>query len=211
MNKKASIFSRFWQILVPLVNKGRSCAVVLWTSICHYKEIAIKIFLPLLIILCGYYACSVSKNNIKQSLDEIFDISDEIRSYYADKPGYWGLSTAKIIEENILSPKYIKDQKIVLSHGYNILVGSGESGDAVMPLSYSFDIVLQNLNKAQCISFAEAPLNDENNLKLDKITIVNPRGTYSFEWGAENPLPIKKYATKNMCLDGKNTLIWSVK
>lgn len=71
------------------------------------------------------------------------------------------------------------------------MVGSGEKAETVMPRVSTFDIVAPGLNKAQCISYAERILSEEELVVVEQITIVNSSGTYLFSWGGENPLPVK--------------------
>ena len=92
-----------------------------------------------------------------------------------------------------------------------VLIGNGEQAEVVMPSSQNFDIILKNLTKAQCVSYAEVPIKEEQLLKLEKFNIVNQQGTYSFEWGGDRKLPIQKDATNDICLSGNNTLIWTFK
>lgn len=181
-------------------------------SFFHLHKTAItKFFIPFMIIACGYYACSASQKAILENISQIFAISDDIRAYYVDKPDYWGLDTASVIQNRIISKKFIHHGKIKLHNGMEIKIGSGEKAETVMPLTQTFDIVLSGLNKAQCISYAETPLQDENALKLYRLTIINKNGSYIFEWGGVRSLPIEKYATKDLCADQENTLIWSLK
>jgi len=176
-----------------------------------HKQTSIKLAIPLIIIGLVYHACSATKRLIKHNLYEIFAISDEIRTYYADKPDYWGLCAEKIVKEHILPNKFLRDGKIILNSGTEIFIGNGASAEVVMPFSQTFDIILKNLNKAQCISYAEMPLSDDNLIKLYSIHIVNKAGEFVFEWGGNKPLPISRYATKDLCTDDENTVIWSIK
>lgn len=175
------------------------------------RETIIKAIVPMAIVVAGFYACSTSQEKIERNMKDIFELSKEIRSYYADKPDYWGLSTKYLITGNVLSQRYIHGNKIILDGGLNVLVGSGEKAETVMPRVSTFDIVASGLNKAQCISYAESILSKEELVVVEQITIVNSSGTYLFSWGGENSLPVKKYASKDFCADTGNTLIWSIK
>jgi hypothetical protein len=175
------------------------------------KVFLIKIFIPLLIIVFGYCSCIYSQHVITKNVRAIFSISEAIRQHFADKPSYWGLDTEYVIKQNIVSPDIIKNNQLRLNGGITILVGSGIDASTVMPMTQNFDIILPHLNKAQCMSYAEANLLDEEYLALISLNIINSSGTHTFEWGGENSLPIKKYATKQLCQDKENTLIWSLK
>lgn len=174
------------------------------------KQNTIKFFLPFVIIGLGFYACSASHRIIMRNIDDIFAVSDQLRNAYVDKPDYWGLSTETILQRELLSQNFIKKGKLYLSGGEEFFVGNGKNADMIMPRSTSFDIILNHLNKAQCISYAEAKLSTEYQMKLTQITISNISGDYTFTWGGNMPLPITKYTSKNYCIDDNNTLIWTV-
>lgn len=176
-----------------------------------HSSVVLKLFLPILIICAGYYACTRSKSIIEKNVVEIFQISDDIRSYYANKPDYWGVSTQSVIDNKIVSEEFINGGKLILHGHTEIRIGNGENADAVMPLSQYFDIIMSNLNKAQCMAYAEAPLLQEDRLKLNSIRIINILGDYLFEWGGKRKLPIAKYMTRDLCIDGSNTIIWSLR
>ncbi len=174
------------------------------------KENLIKLAIPALIVSIGFYACTISQNEAKNNVKEIFNIAHNIRSHYVARADYWGLSTSSLIKENVLPKKYIFNDKIILND-MEIFVGSGINAEIVMPQSQSFDIVINGLNKSKCIAYAEAKLSEEDLVSIDKISIINSKGAYSFEWGGENALPIKNYTSKDFCNDNGNTLIWSIK
>ena len=79
-----------------------------------------------------------------------------------------------------------------------------------MPSNNSFDIVLSNLNKSSCIGLVEAEINKNQQLSLQKITVINSLGNTEFVWGDKNhPLPVAKYATRNICQPTGNTVLWT--
>lgn len=202
--QSTDIFLRFRE---EIVHKTSTATVFMN----NHREAVLKALIPAVIIVAGFYACSTSQEKIERNMKDIFELSKEIRSYYADKPDYWRLSTKYLIASNILSQRYIHGNKIILDGGLNVLVGSGEKAETVMPRVSTFDIVAPGLNKAQCISYAERILSKEELVVVEQITIVNSSGTYLFSWGGENPLPVKKYASKSFCADTGNTIIWSIK
>ena len=173
------------------------------------KENVIKVALPILIVVVGTYACSLSHNEAKKNVDEIFNIANSIRAHYVGKADYWGLSTSSIVKDNILDKKYILNNKIFVNNR-EIFIGSGLDANIVMPQSQTFDIILKGLNKSQCIAYAEVKIDNERLISVSKISIVNETGQHSFEWGGKNSLPIKNYASKDFCIDTDNTLIWSM-
>lgn len=174
------------------------------------KECILKIAIPLLIILLGFYACNSSQKTISRNISDIFSISDDLRNNYINKPDYWGLSTEKAVNDALVSDKFIRNGKIILSGGEEVLVGNGFNADVIMPRTQTFDIVLKNLNKAQCISYVEAPISLENQVKILMISVLNDSGTYTFEWGKEPyKLPVSKYAAKDVCTTNGNIVAWS--
>lgn len=175
------------------------------------KEQTVKFSLPLLIIFLGFYSCIFSQKIINKNLDEIFTISDQIRQYYADRPDYWGLSTSEVVQKKIIADTFLNNDKIIISGNKEIFIGQGKEAEIVMPRSSSFDIILPKLTKAQCMAYAEKKLSSDNEVKLVSIQIINQTNETSFEWGREPSLPIKKYASKDLCSDNDNILIWTVK
>ncbi len=175
------------------------------------KNLVIKVSIPFLLITILFYSCSSSRRALSFNLDAIFRIAEYTRVYYADKPDYWKLSTDTLLHDKVIPIQYVKDGNIVLKDDIYILLGEGFEAAPVSPRSVTFDIVMPNLNKAQCLSYAEAQLTKSQLLVLDKITIHNSNGTFVYTWGAENPLPVEKYSSKNFCSNRNNTLIWSLK
>ena len=90
-------------------------------------------------------------------------------------------------------------------------MGEGYLAAPVSPRMLTFDIVIPNLNKAKCMAYAEAELSEQQLLVLDKLTIYNDAGNAVYTWGGENALPVVRYSSKNFCINGVNTLIWSLK
>lgn len=174
------------------------------------KENIIKVIIPALIVTVGFYACTQARSEAQKNVKDIFVIADNIRSNYVGKADYWGVSTSSVINNNMLSKKFISNNKIVLQGHKEILIGNGANADIVMPQSQTFDIILKGLNKSQCIAYAEVKIDNERLISVSKISIVNETGQHSFEWGGKNSLPIKNYASKDFCIDTDNTLIWSM-
>ena len=175
------------------------------------KNLAIKILIPLLIFLLGYYSCSHSQRIVHKDIQDIFVISDEIRAFYSDKPDYWGLNTDFVIKNKVVSSDFIRRNNLLSSNGTALQIGKGDSAETIMPSTDTFDVILKNLTKAQCISYTEAKLSAEQLLKIENISIVNSKGSFTFEWGGKYKLPISDYATKDICQDKSNTIIWTLR
>lgn len=196
--------------IVSLQKIIRSFGAKSYEQIFLHKENAIKVLLPVAIIFVGFYACTSSQKANDKNVNEIFLISDQIRDCYAGKPDYWGLSAEAVIKQDLISKQFMKNGKITLTSGKEIFIGNGKNADVVMPRSTSFDIILPKLTKAQCIAMAEADLTPEKQVKLAAIQIININGEYRFEWGGTHKLPIQQYASKDLCIDGENMIIWSL-
>ena len=97
--------------------------------------------------------------------------------------------------------KYYKD--------FILKIGQGKDGEVSMPNNNSFDIALQNLSKSACINLSELFITKSQQLGLQKITIINSDIITEFDWGGDNPLPIKHYATRELCQPTDNTLVWT--
>lgn len=170
-----------------------------------------KIAIPIVIVGIGLYSIGGSKKIVHKNIDEIFQISTEIREYYVGKPDYWKLSTAEVIDNGMISAKFINNNHIVLTGGNEVFIGKGVNASPVMPLSQSYDIVIKNLNKADCMFFVEYNLDENKLVTLQSITINNINGDSVYEWGGINSLPAKKYSSKAYCIDSENTIVWTIK
>lgn len=180
-------------------------------SISYNKATVIKLAVPLFIAVMGVYLISNSKGIVHKNIEEIFQISDEIRGYYVNKPDYWKLSTAEVIRNGMISSKFIINEKIMLSGKKEIFVGSGINADPVMPLTQSYDIVIKNLGKSECISFVEYALDENRLASLLQIGIYNDTGDTLYEWGGANTLPVEKNSSIKYCTPSGNTVVWSMK
>ncbi len=176
-----------------------------------YLNILLKISILLLIVLVGFASCSQNQKVISKNIASIFSISDDIRTYFSDKPSYWGLSTNYVLEKSIISQNYVSNGKIVLKNNKEISIGQGYQATPVTPNAKIFDIVLKGLNKAECISYLEAEISKTNLVKLYSISLINNNINLIFMWGNTNtPLPIKKYTGRSVCDADNNTIVWSI-
>ena len=164
-----------------------------------FSGVALAICLLFAVIALSY----VLFHNPHQGLHEqIFKTAENIRGYYRDQPSYWKLSTETAKEDGLIPADLLKRKDFTLK------VGQGKNGDVSMPNDNSFDIVLQNLTKSACINLSELSVTKLQQLGLQKITIVGNMIT-EFDWGGDNPLPIKHYATRKLCQPTDNTIIWT--
>jgi hypothetical protein len=184
---------------------------ILCSKLVSSKALLLKLAFPLFIICCCFYSCVRSQRLVTQDVKDIFTISDIVREAYITKPDYWGVSTKDALNQDMIPNNYLHQGHIVLKSGKEIFLGSGATPAVVMPRSQTFDIVIKNLKKGECIAYAEYNIPQEEIIKLQQIHIVNDVATYTFEWGGENSLPVSKYATKDMCQKQGNSLIWTIK
>lgn len=134
--QSTDIFLRFREEIVH-----KTSTVTVFVN--NHREAVLKALIPAVIIVAGFYACSTSQKKIEQNMKDIFELSKEIRSYYADKPDYWGLSTKYLIANNVLSQRYIHGNKIILDGGLNVLVGSGEKPKPLCPVFQLLTLLLR--------------------------------------------------------------------
>jgi hypothetical protein len=163
---------------------------------------SVLLFLALIVALvCLFYV--FGHNPHKTLQEDIFASAGKIHSYYREKPGYWQLSTNTALEDGLIvdSLKQYKE--------YDVQIGQGLDGESGLPSDMSFNIVLKHLNKSACINLSELPINKDAQLILQKITIINDAKTAEFAWGSENPLPISRYTTRDICQPTENTLVWT--
>ena len=170
-----------------------------------------KIILVVVIVLGGVSLCTFSKTTTNKAISDIFSITDSIRHHYIGKPNYAGLSTDYVIREKIFDNRFIREGKIYIGKNINILIGKGKDALPLMFFDNSFDIIAKNVSKVDCISLVEANIAEENIVKLQKITIINPNGEHSFQWDdGKYSLPVKRYSAKDICYNTENIVIWSV-
>ena len=165
---------------------------------------SVIIFFSLLIaLLVMSYALF---HNPHQKLHEaVFATADNIRNFYRDEPGYWHLSIDNALQNSLVTGELLK-----YKDEYSLAIGEGINGEMGMPFDASFDIVLKKLNKSDCINLSELPVAKDQQLGLQKITLIHEEKVTEFSWGDENtPLPIAKYATRNICQMSDNIIIWT--
>ena len=130
-----------------------------------------------------------------------------VRSYYAQKPNYWGLDNTEALEKGIVPKKMNRNGKIISALGKELFVGGDAQGNPVSIGSREFAISIVDVGTAACRSLATAPLNDFFKLGLIRLTIKNNQQEQTFEWGGENVLPVTKAKALEICSQA-NTLSW---
>lgn len=162
----------------------------------------------LFLIIGGIVWVSRPNPKITLAAKEVMSVAEEIRKFYRNRPGYWGLNTESVLKNNLLPASFIQNGKPVNALGKNILIGQGAEGNLVMPGARSFDIVFADLDKKECEQLAEFQFTENQSLGLLSITIINNGQQTEFSWGGENKLPITTENARRYC--GKQTsLLWT--
>ena len=156
-----------------------------------------------LVVACFVLAYVLMHDPYKDLHERIFTIAGKVNTYYREKPNYWKLSTQTAEEDNLIGD-IMEEYK-----NYDFAIGQGADGQVSMPSDTSFDIALKHLSKSACIALSEYSIPEEKRLSLLKITIDANGKITEFSWGTEPKLPVKKYATRNVCSSKENTLIWT--
>ena len=164
----------------------------------NYNGLIIIISLFLVLITLIYLLL----HNPYQKLHEhIFQTADNIHAYYRDYPNYWKLNTETAIDDKLVSDELLRHTE------YDFKIGIGVDGNTALPSDLTFDIVLAGVNKSACIGLVETKANKEQLLSLQKITVINSKGSTDFEWdGDKHFLPVAKYAARDVCQPTENKL-----
>lgn len=163
----------------------------------------IILVVSLFVALC-VLAYLLLHNPYQSTHEQILRTADNIRKYYSDRPGYWKLATQSAIDDRLVVDDLLSQSD------FELKIGIGADGDMAMPSDTNFDIALKKLNKSSCVNLIEAPLSKTEQIKLQKITVINSSDTTEFEWGnEEHPLPISKYKFRSVCQPADNTVIWT--
>lgn len=147
------------------------------------------------------------ENGFQKTQQQVEMLASQVRSYYAQKPNYWGLSNAVALEKGIVPENMNRNGKIISALGKELFVGGDVQGNPVSIGSREFAISIADVGTAACRSLATAPLNDFFKLGLIRLTIKNNEQEQTFEWGGENPLPITKAKAVEIC-SKNNALSW---
>ena len=172
-------------------------------SLTKYSLFALLLFLCVIIFFVG---SRPTKTNL--AAREVASAALTIRSAFADKASYWGLSNNFIKSNNILTNYRYKDNQLVNVLGKPVLIGSGENAEVVMPGDKSFDVVYTDLSASECVKLSSYRLEQAETLGLLRITIIG-RTTQVFEWSEnENRLPIAQHKAKQICSE-HSKVIWT--
>ena len=169
-----------------------------------YAFVAAAILLVVLIIAM---LTSGPSRRFVEAVNQMTDLGSNIRSYYQNRPGYWGLNTGIVTSNKIAPKEMIKGGKLVSQLG-EVLVGNGAEGNIIMPGARTFDIVYTNLNRIDCINMVGFKFKDEQYLGLAGIKVLNSEKEIDFAWGSEYNIPVSKFQAKEAC-SKENIVIWT--
>ena len=174
------------------------------------KYIFVALFAALIICFIALLFSSPNDES-EATMNELSDLTENIHNSFKQKPDYWGLNSKYIIDNNLVNPSAIKDDKIISVLGNEIIVGADDQGNVAMPGSKSFTITYKNISRKNCIILSSYNLDYAEKIGLLSITIKNAHDTKEFSWGGDNELPITITQAKDTCLSSENSIIWTFK
>ncbi len=159
------------------------------------------------IVAVGILLClQRPSSEIVQANREILSTADKIRSFYRNRPDYWGLDTNDVISHKLYAG-HKKGQVIVNNLGQEVVIGSDAEGTKIMPGQRIFTISYLKTNKKQCIELASFRWQEEGKLGLISFKVKNGSGEYEFNWGNKG-LPLSRNYAKQYC-EEENNLSWT--
>lgn len=165
--------------------------------------------LAVVFVFAGVWFSAVRTNQkIIDTMDNLVQLTENIRRNYKNRPDYWGLSTDSVVQKQIAPAAMLQNGKLVCPVSSDVSVGSDETGSMVMPGMRSFYIAFKNLSKKDCVDLAVFPLSEKNKLGLLSVTIKSGDEETLFQWGGEASLPITKEQAAKKCRN-KNIILWN--
>ena len=137
---------------------------------------------------------------------ELVETTEKIRTYYRNRPDYWGLDNGVVIEQHLYAGE-LKEGKVINSLQKEVIVGSDDKGTKVMPGSRNFIVMYRGLTKEECIAIASFRGKEQDQLGLISMSIQNNKGTHEFSWGNKG-LPLSSGQVKKYCQE-ENNVMWS--
>ena len=159
-----------------------------------------------LVLLAGIYGFMRFNLPDQNALSlEALKISRDIRSAFSLKPDYRGLNSAYVIQNKIILPSLVRQNKIFSRFQSEIVIGRDDKGNASMAGDYYFDVTYQNLNRRKCKALMTAPFMADSG--LIGIELKNEKA-YHFTYGGEYTLPVSKQNADTLC-KAKNSITLS--
>ena len=186
--------------------------IVLKMKLISLKAYTKTLIALIIVVYLGWggtvFFLSQEDSGTAEAAAELEQLTSNIRSYYQNRPDYWGLSTQMVLDKNIYPNKMLKNGSLIGYFGNPVLVGNGSNADVLMPGARNFDIIYRDLNKKQCIGLASFKFDPKFWLGVNGISIINSDVNQFFTWDDQKySLPIQKNMAKDSC-KGKNTIIW---
>ena len=160
------------------------------------------------ILLCGIFV-SLKDNKVADWAENIWQINSNIRKFYSNRPGFWGLSTQSAIDNKLVPSHMVQNGKLVSVYGKELKIGRGINADTVMPGTRGFDIVLYNLTPKECAETLIFDYKAELLLGVNSVSIISDKNTKVLGWEEKNALPLSKQHAKNIC-EENSTIIWHI-
>lgn len=186
------------------------------TDFCRRVEKFVKTYptplaagLTVLLIIAGvWHVASRPNQRVIGAMDNLAQLTENIRRNYKNRPDYWGLSTENVIQKQIAPSAMLRDGRLTSPVAAEISVGGDENGSMVMPGMRSFYIAFKNLSKKDCVDMAVYPLSEKIKLGLLSVTLKNGDEETVFQWGGENALLVSKEKAAKICRK-KSIILWN--
>ena len=137
---------------------------------------------------------------------ELMETSEKIRTYYSNRPEYWGLDTYEAISKKLYSGK-ITNNQIINNFGKPVVIGADVKGTPISVGMRGFTITYQHLTQDECVGLTSFNLSEKEKLGLMSVTIQSEKGIYRYEWG-EKELPLSHSRARRSCGEN-NDILWS--
>lgn len=156
--------------------------------------------LTVLLIIAGvWHAASRPNQRVIAAMDNLAQLTENIRRNYKNRPDYWGLSTENVIQKQIAPAGMLRNGRLTSPVAEEISVGGDENGSMVMPGMRSFYIAFKNLSKKDCVDTAVYPLSEKIKLGLLSVTIKNGDEETVFPMGRrKRPAGKQRKSRKNL-------------
>ena len=178
-----------------------------WLQRFSKKEKTIGLFAFCVLMISLSLCFCRHKSDIQPAGAQLSEVVNIIRNNFRTRPDYWQLSNAWLISQNILPSKMIQDNAIINLLDKPVFIGSGMSGQVLMPGAKSFDVAYQNLSYDECVGLSGYEFLQNEVLGLISITIINGAEENKYTWG-DGGLPLSPQTAQKICRD-KNILIWN--
>ena len=120
--------------------------------------------LTVLLIIAGvWHVASRPNQRVIGAMDNLAQLTENIRRNYKNRPDYWGLSTENVIQKQIAPSAMLRDGRLTSPVAAEISVGGDEKRQYGHAGHAQFYIAFKNLSKKDCVDMAVYPLSEKNN------------------------------------------------